>query len=144
MKSFLLALLVAASAVSCAPTRDQRIASNAAYFQSLSPTDQVLVRQGAVRIGLPQDAVYLALGDPDRIGESVPASGKPRTTWTYLGYRPVYSRTYWPVMPVVDRCGRVYYYHNPGPEIYYIPYVRSKIHFTNRLVSGWETDHPRH
>jgi hypothetical protein len=65
-------------------TTETRIAEHPEKFQSLSPSDQALVREGKIRDGMTQDAVFLAWGGPDqRIPGQV--NGKPADTWVYTG-----------------------------------------------------------
>src|ERR1700731_774936 len=52
-------------------TVENRIKSNPQIYASLSPADQALVRQGQIREGMPKAAVFLALGNPDRIRSGV-------------------------------------------------------------------------
>lgn len=77
---------------SCSTT-ESRISDNPQMFNSLSPRDQDLVRQGQIRTGMSQNAVWLAWGDPERksVGEM---RGRPAETWIYLNYVPAYGYGY--------------------------------------------------
>jgi hypothetical protein len=135
----LFALLAPAlGAVSCAPTREQRIERNAAYFQTLSPADQTLVREGKLRVGLPKEAVLISLGQPDQTSEIVRSGQSSEEVWAYLSYRAIPTYPSWPSLPVHDRCGRVLYYHHPYPEMVQIPYVSTRVMLRENRVSGWE------
>lgn len=125
-------------AVSCAPTREQRIEQNAAYFQTLSPADQTLVREGKLRVGLPKQAVLLSLGPPDQTSEIVRAGQSKEEVWAYLSYRAIPTYPVWPAFPVHDRCGRVLYYHHPYPEMVQVPYVSTRVRLRDERVIGWE------
>lgn len=142
MKSRIPVLLVcsglALALLSCAPTREQRIEKNAAFFQTLPPADQALVREGEIRIGMPKEAVLLALGKPEQTSEIVRAGQPVEEVWAYLAYRAVPTYPSWPAMPVHDRCGRVVYFHNPYPEMVQVPYVRLRVLIKDNRVSGWE------
>jgi hypothetical protein len=49
---------------SCSTT-ETRISEHPEIFQSLSPRDQALVREGKIREGMSQNAVWVAWGAPD-------------------------------------------------------------------------------
>ena len=72
---------------SCSTT-ETRISGHPEIFQSLSPRDQALVREGKIREGMSQDAVWLAWGTPDQKGTGT-ARGRALETWIYNEY--VYS-----------------------------------------------------
>jgi outer membrane protein assembly factor BamE (lipoprotein component of BamABCDE complex) len=63
------AVLLATLLPGCS-TVESRIKSNPQLYASLSPADQALVRQGQIRVGMSKGAVFLAWGNPDRIGSS--------------------------------------------------------------------------
>jgi hypothetical protein len=67
--------------VSCA-SPDYRISKNPEFFATLSPEDQVRIRQGEVAIGFSRDMVVLAQGRPNRIYERESADSK-REVWSY-------------------------------------------------------------
>jgi hypothetical protein len=131
-------LALALGAVSCAPTREQRIERNAAYFQTLSPDDQTLVREGKLRVGMPKQAVLLSLGPPDQSSEIMRAGQSTEEIWAYLSYRAIPTYPAWPALPVHDRCGRVLYYHHPYPEMVQVPYVSTRVRLRDERVIGWE------
>src|ERR1700730_5848215 len=64
-------------------TVENRIKSNPQIYASLSPADQALVRQGQIREGMPKAAVFLALGNPDRIRSGV-RLGHPFDPYPYI------------------------------------------------------------
>ncbi|HVF72851.1 MAG TPA: hypothetical protein VM940_14710 [Chthoniobacterales bacterium] len=65
-------------------TTDSRISQHPEMFQSLSASDQALVREGKVRNGMSQNAVYLAWGSPDQ-KTTGQVHGRPAETWVYSG-----------------------------------------------------------
>jgi hypothetical protein len=82
-----LALGIAASALiftGCATT-ETRISDHPEIFNSLSPSDQALVREGKIRAGMSQNAVWLAWGAPEQkaVGNM---RGRPTETWIYITY----------------------------------------------------------
>jgi hypothetical protein len=50
-------------------TPESRIAKQPDLFNSLTPDQQQMIREGRVGIGFDMDMVKLALGDPDRVRE---------------------------------------------------------------------------
>src|SRR5213592_2959615 len=82
-----LTLVLAASAfvlTSCSTT-ETRISDHPEIFQTLSPSDQALVKAGKIREGMSQNAVWLAWGAPDQKATGV-ARGRPVETWIYNEY----------------------------------------------------------
>ena len=81
----ILAVLLAATGalfLAGCETVDTRIQRNPSAFESLSPQDQQLVRQGQIRSGMPASAVYLAWGAP-RLKTTANVRGRPADTWVY-------------------------------------------------------------
>src|SRR6266446_2743336 len=68
----------------CATT-ESRISDHPEIFNSLSPSDQALVKEGKIRAGMPQNAVWLAWGSPEQkaVGNM---RGRPTETWIYITY----------------------------------------------------------
>jgi hypothetical protein len=86
-----LVLGVAAGALflaSCSTT-ETRISNHPEIYQSLSSDDQALVSQGQIRIGMSQNAVWLAWGSADQrvVGNM---RGRPTETWIYVTYTSAY------------------------------------------------------
>jgi hypothetical protein len=69
---------------SCSTT-ETRIADHPEIFQTLAPHDQALVREGKIREGMSQNAVWLAWGAPDQKATGS-ARGRPVETWIYDEY----------------------------------------------------------
>ncbi len=130
-------VIVAVGLVSCAQTREQRIAKNAGYFSTLSPADQAAVTQGQLRVGMPREAVLLALGKPAGISERVSPAGSEEVL-TYVGYQAVYTYPRFPIGPAYDRYGRCVHIVDPGPDIVHVPYVKSRVFLRQGKVSSWE------
>jgi hypothetical protein len=75
MKNILIpAALTLALLAGCA-TPEARIKDNPSAFSTLPPDQQALVQKGEVGLGMPEAAVQLALGKPDRVTERTDASG---------------------------------------------------------------------
>jgi hypothetical protein len=133
-------------------TVDSRIRGNPQTFASLSPAEQILVRHGGIREGMPSVAVYLAWGRPDRVRYGSRA-GVPFEAWIYTTTRSEIVPGYYPGFygygyyqygwsrPFYGRRGFYGYYpFDPyiGPDVidYEVPY---KIAFFERdRCTGWE------
>jgi hypothetical protein len=66
-------------------TTESRISEHPEILQTLSPSDQELVKVGKIREGMSQNAVWLAWGSPDQKATGV-ARGKQVETWIYNDY----------------------------------------------------------
>ena len=64
-------------------TFSSRIKENQAAFDKLSPVDQEVVRSGFIKIGYPQDVVYIALENPQK---KIPGPGVNEETWVYHNF----------------------------------------------------------
>ena len=89
---------VAASAIiltGCSTT-ESRISEHPDIYNSLSPRDQALVREGKIRAGMSERAVWLAWGSPDQkaVGDM---RGRATETWIYVQSTTApYGSTYYP------------------------------------------------
>ncbi|MBL6749174.1 MAG: hypothetical protein ISP90_01565 [Nevskia sp.] len=63
-------------------TPESRVKDNPASFAGLPPAQQELVRKGQIALGMPEVAVKIALGEPDRITEHTDAQGV-QHVWHY-------------------------------------------------------------
>jgi len=141
--AFLCAFVAACSTV------ESRIEANPRIYASLSPDAQVLVRQGAIREGMPKEAVFLAWGHPDSV-RSGSRTGRPFEAWVYTttqsqfvsGYYPTFDRFgyyryggYWPYWPYHGG----FYPGDPfiGQIVYHeVPYKVA--FFEGDRCTGWE------
>jgi hypothetical protein len=80
-----LTLGIAASAIILAgcSTTESRIAEHRDLFNTLSPNDQALVSRGQIRVGMSQNAVWLAWGSPDQKAAGA-MRGRETETWIYM------------------------------------------------------------
>ena len=62
-------------------------------FNSLSPSDQALVKEGKIRVGMPQNAVWLAWGAPEQKAMGA-MRGRETETWMYVTYTSAYPYGY--------------------------------------------------
>jgi hypothetical protein len=84
-RALMLGISASALLLTGCSTTETRIADNPQLFQSLSPRDQDLVRQGRIREGMSQDGVWLAWGSPNQKGTGF-ARGHSVETWIYNEY----------------------------------------------------------
>src|SRR5437868_1496826 len=102
-KTLLLALAAAGLCLTSCETTENRISEHQDQFNSLSPRDQALVRQGQIRSGMSMNAVWLAWGSPAQktYGEM---RGHAAESWIYVENRSApYGSAYYP-----------YYGYGPG------------------------------
>ncbi|MFN2542480.1 MAG: hypothetical protein ABR514_10005 [Chthoniobacterales bacterium] len=116
-----LTLAVAVGALSLAgcSTVESRISDHPEIYQGLSPTDQQLVSQGQVRVGMPMQAAWLAWGSPEQkaVGNM---RGRDTETWIYITYRSApYAYPYGPYGRFYGGVGfgfvsahRIHHHHN--------------------------------
>src|SRR5438552_2717622 len=85
-KTLLLGLATVGLCLTSCETLENRISEHPDVFNSLSPRDQALVRQGKIRSGMSTNAVWLAWGSPEQktVGEM---RGHPSETWIYVENR---------------------------------------------------------
>jgi hypothetical protein len=146
MSGFSRGLLAAAAAVvlsACAAsTPVTRVAQAPQLYEPLSSAQKQAVMEGRVVEGMSPDAVYLALGRPDRVIRGSD-NGRPFEQWRYTELQPVYrtgiSMGYGYGYP--RHHGRGYYdpgwvSWDTGPE--YIPVTSVVVRFSRNRVTGWE------
>jgi hypothetical protein len=86
LKGLTFALAASALVLTGCSTVESRISDHPEVFQSISPSDQALVSQGQIRVGMPRDAVWLAWGSPEQ--KTLGAMrGQSTETWIYITYR---------------------------------------------------------
>lgn len=107
-----LALLVFAGC----QTVDSRIKEKPEVFASVDKTTQERIKRGIIGIDYTEDMVYLALGTPDQIRESVTTSAR-TVTWIYNSYTARYDSTF-----MMGYYGPYGYPRAYGPYRYYYPY----------------------
>src|SRR5262249_13287771 len=92
-KMLLLGLAAGAFCLTSCETVENRISEHPDMFNTLSPRDQALVRQGQIRSGMSMNAVWLAWGSADQktVGEM---RGHPTETWIYVHYATGYGYGY--------------------------------------------------
>jgi hypothetical protein len=130
-------------------TVENRIQSNPQVYGLLTPADQLLIRQGRIREGLPKAAVYLAWGSPDRIRSGVRLD-QTFEAWTYTTLRsefvpyPAYNGFgyfrggLWRQNHFFYSFGPYPYSFDPYPGVvsYEVPY--KTVFFEGGRCTGWE------
>ena len=66
-------------------TPESRIRQNPQLFASFPPDVQEKIRQGHIALGFSQDAVQMALGDPDRVFQRI-TTNHVADVWSYNSY----------------------------------------------------------
>ena len=106
-------------------TVDTRIKEKPAVYAGLDKTTQDMIKQGVIGTGYTEDMVYLALGSPDQIRESVTTTSR-TLIWIYNSYTSFYDGAY----------GMGYYgYGYPYP--YYRPYG---YYYAPPFAGGYRTE----
>ncbi len=142
LSSCLLASVAFWLSACAASTPGSRVAQAPQLFEPLSTAHRQAVMEGRVVEGMSPDAVYLALGRPDRVLRGSD-KGIPFEVWRYTTLQPIY-RSSWSVGhgPVYrGRHGGGYY--DPGwlgwdmgPD--YVPVTAAVVRFSRNRVTGWE------
>lgn len=117
-------------------TVETRRTERQAAYQSLSPEYRSLVDQGQIKVGMPEDAVYIAWGKPAQVVSSEDKSGR-TTTWLYHGSWLEENR-YWSYREV-SRDGRVYLERYLDRDYNSRDYISAEIVFQNGAVLRWRT-----
>ena len=105
-------------------------------YSALAPEMRSRVDAGQIKVGMTEDAVYIALGKPDQILQEETQAGA-TTRWHYLGahleehrysnYHPYRGRRHSLLEPSYNM------------EYYSRPYVRSEVVFRSGIVAEWRT-----
>lgn len=119
---------------SCTSPRERRLEENAATLAALPPIEQQLIRQGRISRGMNSQAVFLALGPPNRVSSGA-HQNVVAETWIYRGVRAVPNFNNWH-HPYYY--GRGHHHCDPFPTYNYISYERAIVTFINDLVVAFE------
>ena len=135
-------LLPAALFAACATATPQgRMAAYPQLVQSIPQDQQALVQQGVIREGMSRDAVFIALGRPNRVLRGS-ENGRETEIWRYTELTPVYGTAVgfgggWG--PWGGWCGPGWGW-GPGvamgPD--FLPVTAAVIRFVNGRVVSWE------
>ena len=86
-RNVLAATWVALLVLGCASTPESRIADEQALFDTWPADVQAKVRAGQVDLGMTEDQVRLALGEPDETSTGIDEAGE-TITWTWASSSP--------------------------------------------------------
>jgi outer membrane protein assembly factor BamE (lipoprotein component of BamABCDE complex) len=138
VKSYLAILMaVAVVLTGCkSSTVETRRAERPDAYAALQPDQRQLVDQGQIKVGMSEDAVYIAWGKPAQVVTSEDQSGR-TTTWLYHG-SVLEENRYWSYREV-SRDGRVYLERYLDRDYNSRDYVSSEIVFQNGVVLRWRT-----
>jgi len=142
MKTFTPLLLIGLALASCVPMTPQaRIDQHPEKFTRLSAQHQILVRQGKIALGMTQDAVAIAWGEPAE--RFVGTKGTTTTErWDYEDSRPLYTTPSFNNYPGPYDPNHRHLHHGDGwgmgPEIVYVPSRTGSVWFLNDRVESWE------
>lgn len=121
-------LLVGCATNNFEKRRTERLAS----YNALSPEFKALVDQGQIKVGMPQDAIYISWGPPAEVLKSENEQGS-ITRWLYYGsYLQEYQ--YWTSTRGFRRG-----FQSEHLEYDYLPrdYISAEILFSNGVVKSW-------
>lgn len=113
-----------------------RKAERAEAYNTMSAEQRNLVDQGQIKVGMSEDAVYIAWGKPSQVLTSEDGNGRV-TTWLYHGTW-VEENRYWTYREVT-RDGRTFLERYMDRDYNARDYVSSEITFQNGVVARWRT-----
>lgn len=137
MKDFACLLVACVVLAGCASsTIESRRQERRAAYEGLSPELKMLVDQGQIKVGMSQDAVYIAWGPPTEVLQSESPEGA-LTTWQFHGAWMQETRfwTYREVTKDNTMFLERYLERDYNPR----DYVKAEITFANGVVKQWRT-----
>jgi hypothetical protein len=115
-------------------TPETRINENRASFDALPTKQQIAVQNGEITEGMSRDAVYLALGKPDRVVKGVEGN-RTREYWVYTRLEPTMYHGFG--MGVGSFPRHYGYSWDYGPSYDYQEVPIAEISFEGDRVVGW-------
>jgi outer membrane protein assembly factor BamE (lipoprotein component of BamABCDE complex) len=125
-------LILAALLLAGCETVKERIEKNQAYFGSLPPAHQAVIRSGQIKVGFTEKEVYLAWGTPDHKAITESISGH-KETWIYTHIK---SYTYFVTVRHYHKKTDSWSYHDE-PRHYYREFLDREVVFENGRVIAW-------
>lgn len=137
MKRWLVLLVGCSLLAGCATgTIESRRKDRAAAYAALTAEEKELVDKGQIKVGMNQDAVYIAWGPPAEILQSETQDGL-LTTWLYHGVWTEETR-YWTFREVPYK-GTVFLERYLEHDYFPRNYVQAEIVFAGGEVTRWRT-----
>jgi len=115
----------------------KRKAERPTAYAALPPEHQSLIDQGQIRIGMSEDAVYLAWGQPSATSASESPAGL-ATVWHYSGTTSD-NYLYWRYREVVRPDGTAYLDRFMDRDINVRSYIAAELVFQNGTLQSWKT-----
>jgi hypothetical protein len=130
-------LLTALLAAGCqTSTVESRRAERPSAYEALAPEIRALVDQGQIKVGMNEDAVYIAWGPPSEIVQSETQSGR-LTTWLYHSTMMEETR-YWAYREIW-RGNQMFLERYLERDYDPRHYVKAEIVFEKGAVKEWRT-----
>jgi hypothetical protein len=107
-----------------------------AAYTALPPEDRALVDQGQIKIGMTEDAVYIAWGKPQEVLQSEDARGR-QVVWLYHGNY-AEEQSYWNYR-IVNGGSQQYLERYLDRDFDFRTYVSSEIVFESGRIKSWRT-----
>ena len=107
-----------------------------AAYTALPPEDRALVDQGQIKIGMTEDAVYIAWGKPQEVLQSEDARGR-QVVWLYHGNYAT-EQSYWNYR-IVNAGSQQYLERFLDRDFDFRTYVSSEIVFEGGHIKSWRT-----
>jgi hypothetical protein len=127
-------LLLAGCATSTVESRKKERWS---AYSALSPEEKELVDRGQIKVGMGQDAVYIAWGPPAQILQNQAGNSGVQTVWLYHSTTMQETR-YWTFREVPYR-GHVFLERYLDRDYDPRDYVSAEIVFVDGKVASWRT-----
>ena len=134
----LFAAVALATLSGCASsTIEKRRVERQPAYQALAPEQRGLVDRGQIRIGMNQDAVYIAWGKPAQKVQAEGVEGLTET-WLYSGST-LEDYRYWTFREYRERDGSVRLERVLENDYQIRDFISAEIVFTNSMVKSWRT-----
>lgn len=140
---WVLSMVLLAGAVGCATPEAtdpkqvaKRKAERSAAFAALPVDQQSAVDQGQIKVGMSEDAVYIAWGKPAQVLRSGDASGE-TTTWLYHGTA-TDTYHYWHYREYPRRDGTTFLDRSLDTDFAFRDYVSAELRFKSGKLESWK------